>query len=214
MSAKLLTEIQSILSAEGVLKTFQSGEVILYQDDPVDDIYYVIDGSATARNFERNGKESWINGFEVGDLISLENILSGEKAQCQITAKSEISVLQFKRSRFLEMMNADATLNHFVLEMLITQVKQFQQTRLETQSLSKRGQVASEIKRMAEPVCAKKSTYVVSPIPVISDMAMRLGIARETVSRTVSDLIKNRVLERGTGGFIVKDLARLEAHMR
>ncbi len=214
MSNRLNLDIRKLFEESGVQKTISSGVVIQYQDDPVDVVYFVLGGRARACNFERNGKEAWVNSFKSGDLIGLENILSGGPSQCQIIVDEDLIVVQFKRQSFLALMQDNPALNQMILQMLITQVKSFQTSRVETHNLSKRGRVASEIKRMATQECAKTKTYIIKPMPVISDMALRLGIARETVSRTVSDLVKNRVLERDATGFIVPDLSRLEAHMR
>lgn len=214
MNMKPNAEFEKLFKSAGVEKTFDAGAILQFQDDPVDDLFLVIRGSARASNFERNGKEAWINCFNPGDLIGLEYILSGGPSQCQIMSPEGVVVTQFKRERFLDLMQTNVLLNEMVLKTLISQIQSFQASRLESHNLSKRGRVASEIKRMARPDCPRAKSYIIKPMPVISDMALRLGIARETVSRTVSELVKNQVLERNASGFIVPDLTRLEAHMR
>lgn len=213
MKDYLNSGIRTSLQELGIQKNFTTGQIIQFQDDRVEDLYVLETGLAVARCYEHNGKESWIDSFNTGDLIGVEHIHTGGPSQCQITAQSSVSVLQFKRKTFTERMISDHELNFFVIQQLTSRLKKFQDSRAESHMLSKRGRVASEIRRMAERA-ETESGYVVSPKPVISDMALRLGIARETVSRTVSDLVKNQVLQRGTSGYIVPDLGRLEAHMR
>ena len=214
MKHSLYTEIHSRLVEIGISKQFRPGQIIQFQDDYVDDIYVVEDGAAAARYFEINGKESWIDSFNRGDMIGAEHIQTGGPSQCQIIARSNVSVLQFKRTNFAELILSDKKLNSFVIEQLISRLKRHQQVRLESHMLSKRGRVASEIRRMAEPSATVNQGYIVTPKPVISDMAMRLGIARETVSRTVSDLVKSDIIERSRNAFFVPDLTLLEAEMR
>ncbi len=196
------------------MKGFKAGSILQFQDEPVNDIFFVTEGVAIACHYEQGGKESWLDCYGSGEFIGLESLHEAYRAQCQIIARTDISVLRFKTQRFQSLMNQHPALNQLILKHLIHQIKKFQESRMETHMLSKRGRVASEFRRLAEPSHSASPEYVVSPKPVISEMALRLGIARETVSRTVSELIKNRVIERGSGEFIVPDLGRLEAQMR
>lgn len=207
------SKIQTLLREQGVLKKYKSGQVIQFQDDAVEDLFILENGLAAARFYESRGKESWIDSFNRGDLIGVEHIHTGGPSRCQITARTDLTVLQFKRSYFVRLMARNPDINVFVIEQLTARLKQFQDRRVETHMLTKRGRVASEIRRMAEPA-ERNSGYIVTPKPVISDMAMRLGIARETVSRTVSELVKSEIIERSRTAFFVPDLARLEAQMR
>lgn len=207
------SEFKSCLRELGVTKHYESGQIIQFQDDMVEDLFVLEHGQAVARFYESRGKESWIDSFDCGDLIGVEHIHTGGPSRCQITARTDISLLQFKRMSFVALMARNPDINVFVIEQLTARLRQFQDRRVETQMLSKRGRVASEIRRMAEPA-ERNSGYIVTPKPVISDMAMRLGIARETVSRTVSELVKNDVIERSRTAFFVPDLSRLEAQMR
>ncbi len=201
------------LQAQGISKTFKLGQILQFQDDMVEDIFVLEDGLAVARFYEQRGKESWIDSYNVGDLIGVEHIQSGGPSRCQITARTDVSVLQFKRQSFSKLMRHHPEINLFVLDQMTARLKQFQDRRVESHMLSKRGRVASEIRRMAEPI-DHRSAYIVTPRPVISDMALRLGIARETVSRTVSELVKSEVIERSSNAFFVPNMSLLEAQMR
>lgn len=209
----LNSNIRTRLQELGVTKTYRSGHIIQFQDDMVEDLYVLEDGLAVARFYERGGKESWIDSFKMGELIGVEHIQTGGPSRCQITARTDVSVLQFKRTSFSRFMLQHPDVSVYVFEQLTDKLKKFQDRRVESHMLTKRGRVASEIRRMAEPV-DQHSGYIVTPKPVISDMAMRLGIARETVSRTVSDLVKSDIIERSRNAFFVPNMTALEAQMR
>ena len=73
--------------------------------------------------------------------------------------------------------------------------------------------MASEIKRMAKENHNGYSN-VISPKPVFSDMAIRLGVARETVSRAVSEMVRSNIIENQKSMLLVKDAALLENIIR
>lgn len=197
-----------------VFRTFKPGQTIHFQDDWVTDIFFIEDGRSTATYLEENGKETWIDSFGAGDIIGLENIQTKSRSLNQVTAVNEVKVYQFKRTTFLELMERHPEINAYLFNQMATRLRRLQVIQVENLMLTKRGRVASEILRMAEPHQDQGDGYIVSPKPVISDMALRLGIARETVSRTVSDLVKSQVIERSRTAFVVPDLSLLEAEMR
>lgn len=213
MTEDFLTIKQS-LERYGVRKTFKSGTTLHFQDEPVDDIFFVLTGKAAAHVLEPNGKEVCMDNYRAGDLIGLEYIRRYGSSQCQVSARGRISVLQFRRNIFVELSETHAEIGQYVLEQFSNRLRKFQEGHIESQILSKRGRVASEIRRLATPDTKSDQSYIVTPKPVISDIAARLGIARETVSRTVNDLIKDQVLERNCNAFYVPDLSLLEAEMR
>ena len=202
----------SHLTKFGTTRKFQSGQVIQFQNEAVEYIFIVQDGIAFALFYEVNGKENWVDSFEQGDIIGIEHIQTGGPALCQITARTNVCVLQFKRKTFAELMVEFQDLNKLVIEHLISSLRRSQNVHLESQMLTTRGRVASEIRRMVKPSDGSKG-YIVSPKPVLSDIALRLGMARETVSRSVSDLIKFQVINKNQHAFFVPDISLLEAQM-
>ncbi len=214
MLNNLPAEIQSKLTKFGTPRKFKPGQVIQFQNDDVEYIFIVQDGIALALFYEVNGKENWVNSFEQGDIIGIEHLQIGGPALCQITARTEVSVIQFKRKNFADLMAQFPDLNSLIVKKLISYLKRIQTVHLENQILSKRGRVASEIRRMVEPNNETSKGYVVSPKPTLTDIALRLGIARETVSRAVSDLVKSQVINKSQRAFIIPDISLLEAQMR
>lgn len=203
-----------ILKQYGVRKILEAGRIIQHQDEPVGNIYIVIDGKAMAHVFEANGKEICLDTYLSGDLIGLEYFRNTNPSQSQVSAMTKLTVLQFKKHVFFELSQDHIEISQYVLEQFSSRLQKFQDSHIETQILTKRGRVASEIRRLATRDLNSDHSYIVTPKPVISDMAARLGIARETVSRTVNNLIKDAVIERNRTALYVPDLTLLEAEMR
>jgi len=193
---------------------FSAGSFLHYQDEPVSHITLVLSGHALAISYDRQGKETWVSTYRSGEFIGTENLYSNQASSCNVVAKSDAVVLQFSKTCFLKLMAAHPQLTHYVMRDLAAKVNRFAASKLENRNLSMRGLIAAEIKRLARPVSSKQDIYVVSPAPKITELASRLGVARETVSRNVSYLVKNNIVERRARAFFVPDLALLEAQMR
>ena len=194
-------------------KSYKRDKILLDQDDEVKFIALVQSGQALAISYDGQGKELWVNRYNAGQFIGLEALHGDYFSSCRIIARTNMNILYFEKNEFLKLIRENSKLADYVMKDLVAHVRHFSTTAVKAQSLSKRGLIASEFKRLAEPSCSEPETYVISPAPVVTEMALKLGVARETVSRTVSDLVKKNVLQRQTGTLIVPDLNRLEAQV-
>ena len=74
-------------------------------------------------------------------------------------------------------------------------------------TLSANGRVHAELLRLAR---AQDGRWI-RPLPVLSDLALRVQTARETVSRAVSALERRGIVQRHEDGLEIVAPARLEA---
>jgi len=200
--------------ALGILKNYARNSALHHQDEPVSYVCFIQSGRAFATFFDIEGNETWVTEYSAGQFIGCESLFSKTPSECQITAKTPVTAILFSPDQFAELMNSHPDLNRLVIADLSRQVKFFTTQTLETHSLSMRGRIAAELKRMAKPIGREPDTHIIRPTPIFSELAQRLGSTRETVSRTVSSLVKKDVLERRTGALLVPDLEFLEAQIR
>ena len=206
------TRLPGALLKAAIQKSYKADAVIHDQGEEVKFIAMILSGQALAMSYDIQGKESWVNSYIKNQLIGVESLFDNYTSSCRVIAKTDVSVLYFPKTLFLHLIRENTALSNYVMRDLIGQVRHYSAATVEVQSLSKRGLIASEFKRLAQP-CETAETYVIAPAPVLTELALKLGVARETVSRTVSDLVKKNVLQRQSGTFIVPDISRLEAQM-
>jgi len=200
--------------ALGISKTYARESILQFQDEEFSHIAYIQTGRAFAVHFDIDGNESWINEFLPGQFIGCDALFGTPRSNCQIVAKTPVSTLLFSKDNFLKLMEDHQEVNKFVIKDLAAQIRKFTVQALEAQSLSMRGRIASELSRLAKPIGKEPDTHIIRPTPIFSELAQRLGSTRETVSRTVSSLVKKDVMERRTGALVIHNLANLEAQIR
>lgn len=74
-----------------------------------------------------------------------------------------------------------------------------------------RERVFAELIRMSRNSDKTAGTAVISPPPYHADIAARVSTHREAVSRAISELEKNGLLERRRGAMVIKDVAGLRS---
>ncbi len=209
--------LDSILPADvrarGILKNYPKDNVIHHQGDSRLHVCYILSGRVFATSINLEGEETWVSEFTAGQFMGSDSLFDAEPSNYQLVAKTPITGLLYPRENFLSLMNAYPELNNMVIADLARQISNFTTQTLEANSLSVHGRIAAELKRAAKPIGRDPGTYIIRPTPVFSELAQRMGSSRETVSRSVSKMVKKGILERRTGALIVPDIDRIDAEI-
>ncbi len=188
------------LSAESVRKSFRKGELIVGEGDADNSVFYILDGEASALRYSVNGAEVFIDTFGSGDLVGEMAVLTHGPRTADIYALSDLQVAVFSAAAFISLMERHGGMGLQVSRMLARRVLATTRRMFEQTTLSSKGRVCAELLRMAVP--GSGSEQHISGMPSISDMAKKLNIARETVSRTVSELKASDII-RSQGSDLV-----------
>ena len=96
-----------------------------------------------------------------------------------------------------------------LLEQLAGYVRTISNRVTEYTTLDARHRIYAELLRLSRPEAGKPQQAVVSPPPVHSDLAARVSIRRESVTRELRALERAGLIEKRRGALVLTDTARL-----
>ncbi len=201
--------LPNAVKALAINKTYAVNNIIHHQDEIFQHIGFIQSGRAFALTVDIDGNETWVSEFTAGQFMGCHSLFDPRPSPYQIIAKTTLRCLLFNTQNFLSLMNEYEALNNMVVADLARQVDNLTRAQINTYRLSMRGQIISELARIARPVGKDPNTFIIRPRPIFSELAQRLGTSRETVSRTVSSLVKKDVLVRTTGALIIPNYKAL-----
>jgi len=197
----------------GIAKNYPRDTIIHFQEEVPKSICYIISGRAFATSINEDGDESWVAEYLPGQFMACDSLFDPAPTRYQLIAKTPLSGLLFSRDNFMALMKDNPSLNNMVISDLSRQIKNFTIATQEAHSLTVYGRIAAELRRQAKPIGRDPDTFIIRPTPVFSELAQRLGSSRETVSRTVSKMVKKGIMERRTGALVVPDVFALEGEI-
>lgn len=93
--------------------TFQNGEMILSQDEKVDYLYIIVQGTANIYMMSENGKRYSQAVYRDGDFIGELEIFDHAPSVCYVEAMSDITLIGLYKDDFLEWLQLDSYMSHY-----------------------------------------------------------------------------------------------------
>lgn len=167
-------------------------------------VFVLVDGHARMSAFSMDGRLVVIDDFFAGDLFG-EGALTGEASSAdEVTAveRSEAGIIA--APAMVALMGQYSAVAMAISRLLIARLGALTRKLVEGSTLSATGRIHAELLRLAG------DDLRISPAPVNAQLALRVSSTRETVSRTISALVKRGIVAKDGDDLVVVSPHRLE----
>lgn len=193
----------------GIRRTFDKGEELFAEGDVADYFYKVVSGTVRTCKLLSDGRRQ-IDAFHLrGDVFGLE---SRDEHRFTAEAVGEVEVLAFPRSRFASLMHGDPTFGDEMVSSMLTSLSRAHEHMLLLGRKTAREKVATFLLDMAARLTRGKARRDSFDLPMQrTDIADHLGLTIETVSRTLTQMARDGLIELAATGraVVLADLAGL-----
>jgi len=193
-------------------KTYEPGDPILWAGDPMRFVASVISGAAVLSQTMEDGRRQMVGLLLPSDFIGRPG---RETANFDVTAATKVTLCRFERLPFEKLLETTPKISRRLLDMTLDELDSARQWMLLLGRKTAREKLASLLAFLAQRQERITQDEGRQPMPVdlyISREAMAdyLGLTIETVSRQISALRKDGVIElTDNRHMLVPDLALL-----
>lgn len=198
----------------GRIRTIPAGDLILFQGQAAEHIGVIISGRASARINTERGDETWVDQFSVDDFFGHISLLTQSPIDFEIKAETDVKALFVPIQKFEELLSSDKTFSAVLARDLAARLNIMMNRLVEAVTLSSPGRVCAELLRRSRPVGIDPDTLIIRPTPVFVELAVHINSTRETVSRTVNQLLKSGILSRQPGALVIHKPEALQTRVR
>ena len=198
-----LNEVRQI----SVDRFYDKGKTIFLEGDPCDGFYIIADGRVKIYKLSFDGKEHILHIYGPGNPFGEVPVFAGKKfpANAQTILKSHL--LFFPRTAFIDLISQNPSLSLNMLAVLSMRLRQFT-VQIENLSLKEvPGRLASYLLYLAKE--QDRSDTVILTISK-GQLASLLGTIPETLSRILSKMNKQRLIETSGRDIKLLDIDGLE----
>jgi len=182
---------------------FTAGSDILRQDDSDNHVIFLNNGRAKAVIFSLGGHEIWLDEFGAGAIFGELAALLKTRRTSDVVAITDCEGLRLTADALNDLMMGHPAFALFMTKLLASRLRHTTQHMYEGISLSVPHRVRAELIRMAIEDEENSELYYIRPIPTVTDIGARLNISRESASRAMTQLEKQRLLKRDKREWII-----------
>lgn len=185
----------------------QAGDTALADDDEA--VGFLILGALRIVNVSFSGREVTLDDLAPGRPFGEVAALGGGPRPGRVVAVADSVVATMSASDFRAVLAEFPAIKDRAMAHLASLVRAADERVTDLASMTAIDRVYAELLRIAQPTDGDGGTLVIRPAPMLSEIARRIGAARETVSRVIGELTQGGVIERTEESLVIADVERL-----
>ena len=190
-------------------RSYQRNAQILGDQDPTDDVFFILEGKVRANSVSSGGREVIYTELAAGDIFGEFSAIDRKPRSSAVFAVTDCVVSRMSSAKFFELLRGNGHVATRLVELLVTKIRRMSERVFEVSALSVRERVRRELLRLANEGERQGRSVVIRPAPTHYEIAARIGSHREAVTREFNRLEAERVLEVGRRQITIVDLERL-----
>jgi CRP/FNR family transcriptional regulator len=197
----------SELFQDAVGHRLREGEVLFRAGEIGDGCYRIQAGLVKVVVTSQQGEERIISLLGPGAIVGELSMIDGGRRSASVVAIADCSLSFLSRARFQTCIEAHPELASYLMKTLARRLREADDTLAATTFLSVEQRLARALLGVAEYVGEKDDTGRIQLRLKISqgDLAAMAGVARENVSRTMSEWRKRDVVTRSSNYYCIND---------
>jgi CRP/FNR family transcriptional regulator, cyclic AMP receptor protein len=184
--------LQQHIVSQAIKRHWPQRATILHSGEAAQSVYLVSAGLANAVAISIDGRLVLVQQFGPGDIFGEGSILGDVPIEEDVVAAEAVQAAQFRALVFIGLIESHPCIALAVSRVLTQRLARANRRMVEGATLSASGRVHAELLRQART----QGGNTIRPAPVLSELALRVQTARETVSRTISNLEKRGIIVR------------------
>lgn len=188
---------------------YDAGAMVLDQDSDSQDVFFIASGRVRVTIYAESGREVAFRDLGEGGSFGELSAIDGRPRSASVVALTRINVARLPRDRFWALVHGKPAFAENLLRNLAALVRSLTERVLDYSTLGVQNRIQAELVRMAREAGVNANRAVLSPIPRHADIASRVSTNREAVTRELSQLAAQGVIERQPNALVIGDLSRL-----
>jgi CRP/FNR family transcriptional regulator, cyclic AMP receptor protein len=191
-------------------RRFAAGHRVISRQAPDQDVYLIISGRVRVTSFSASGRQVTFRDIPAGDWFGDFAAIDGLSRSADIVALDAALVAAMPPAIFRELLHSHPAVCDRMLNRLVTSVRELTERVFDLSTLGVQNRVHAELLRLAREAGIRGNVARLDPAPKHTELASQVSTYREQVTRELSALVKQGLLERSGRALVITDVARLE----
>lgn len=199
-------EVGEQLLAHAQLRSYSTEAAIVRQGERIRQCYLLVAGRARAFLYTSAGQIVLLHEYRRGDIFGALGDPEAEAQDTDVIAQETVEALILQASHLALLAERHGCIGLALSRLLILRLRKATERIFERSGLSSVGRIHAELLRQAQ----LRPDFVITPLPVLADLALLVATTRETASRAVGALERRGIIRRDGNSLVVVAPHRLE----
>ncbi|MBY4679059.1 Crp/Fnr family transcriptional regulator [Marinobacterium arenosum] len=186
------TKKQALLNQLNV-RTYKRNEAVVQKGQPSSELFFLLNGRLKVVDYAPSGREVGFVFIESGSHFGELALIDGKPRSASIVATEKSTVAMLTKQHARTLMYSEPSVSEKLLKQLANIIRQNNEHMVMLGNTSAPTRVNILLLKYASEV---NGQLVIEKPPTQSEMAIMTNTTRETVSRTLSQLIEQGVIEK------------------
>ena len=191
-------------------RRYSPGQQIISREADDNDVYFVISGRVRVTAFSAAGRQVTYGVLRAGDWFGDFAAIDGLSRSADVVATEETLVASMEPSAFKRLLHDEPAVCDRILRRLVGCVRELTDRVFDFSTLGVQNRMHAALLRLARQAGVTGNIARIDPAPKHSDIAADISTYREQVTRELSQMVKQGLVQRAGHALIVPDVARLE----
>ena len=194
-------------------KRFEENEIIVDFEDSTTDVYFIVTGEVRILVRTAAGKEVILAEMKAGQYFGELSAIDNVPRSANVTALNRSELCIMPAQVFLDILFSSRNACEKVLRLLTARVREGNARLTEHSVYDLKYRLYAELLRLSSPRAGKEGQRSISPPPFHHVLAARIGCRREQVTRELSSMSNEGVIEKSRGALIIVKPQVLEGRL-
>jgi CRP/FNR family cyclic AMP-dependent transcriptional regulator len=192
-----------------------AGELVFSEGDPAEACYWVERGLVKVSVASPHGEERVIALLGPGSLLGELALIDGEPRSATVAAIQHTALRRVLRNEFDKLVSANPKTALELAMLLATRLRKTDEALAAATFLSGKGRLARALLELASFTGEKNGAQgiVIRHKLTQSDLAAMTGLARENISRIISEWKRSKIVSRSSSYYCIADAGGLKREM-
>ena len=186
-----------------VWRRCEESEVVVDFADASSDVYFIAGGDVRVLVRTPSGKEMIYADLKAGQFFGELSAIDSVPRSANVTALNQAELCIMSAPAFRDMLFSSPLFCDKILHLLTRRVRELNVRLFEQSVFDLRHRLYAELLRLAHPRTGHAGQLVLTPPPFHHVLAARIGGRREQVSREMSALDRDKIVQKTKGALIL-----------
>ena len=187
----------------------EQGQVIVARNSADRDVHFVVSGRVRVTTFSAGGRQVTFRDEEAGEMFGDLAALDAKPRSADVLALDDVLVASLSPEHFRALVATEPLVQERVLQRLVGLVRLLSERVIELSTLGVQNRIHAELLRLARVGGGEANRVRLDPAPKHADIASQVSTYREQVTRELSALTRQGLLEKDGNALVLTDVGKL-----